>query len=142
MSAAFDTVDHAILLNRLSVSYGLSSSALAWFSTFVTGRTQSVRLGGSVSPKTQVRFGIPQGSVLGPILYVLYTADVAKLVESLWLSVHLYADDTQLYGSCKASGSEELSRYMFSVIDRVNAWMSSNRLRLNQDKTEFIWFGT
>ena len=80
--------------------------------------------------------------MLGPILYVLYTADVAKLVESSGLRVHLYADDTQLYGFCKAMDSTELSQHMFSVIEKVNLWMSSNRLRLNQDKTEFIWFGT
>lgn len=142
VSAAFDTVDHSILLERLSTSYGLSGPAYLWFESYISGRTQSVRLGGTSSHKTTVRFGIPQGSVLGPILYVLYTADIAKIVESLGFRVHLYADDTQVYGSTNASRSVELADHLLLVIDRVKAWMSSNRLRLNPDKTDYIWFGT
>ena len=142
VSAAFDTVDHSILLERLSTSFGLSGQAYAWFDSYISGRSQSVRLGGTSSPRALVRFGIPQGSVLGPILYVLYTADVARIVESFGLKVHLYADDTQIYGSSSVSRSVELSELLLLVIDRVNDWMSSNRLRLNPDKTEFIWFGT
>ena len=120
----------------------LSGQAYAWFDSNISGRSQSVRLGGTSSPRAPVRFGIPQGSVLGPILYVLYTADVARIVESFGLKVHLYADDTQIYGSSSVSRSVELSELLLLVIDRVNDWMSSNRLRLNPDKTEFIWFGT
>ena len=142
VSAAFDTVDHSILLERLSTSFGLSGQAYSWFDSYISGRSQSVRLGSTSSPRTPVRFGIPQGSVLGPILYVLYTADVAKIVESLGLRAHLYADDTQIYGSTSVSRPVELAELLLLVIDRVNNWMSSNRLRLNPDKTEFIWFGT
>ena len=101
-----------------------------------------MRLGGTSSPKTSVCFGIPQGSVLGPVLYVLYTADVARIVESFGLQVHLYADDTQIYGSSSVSRLVELAELLLLVIDRINEWMSSNRLRLNLDKMEFIWFGT
>ena len=125
VKAAFDTVDHSILLERLSTSFGLSGQAHAWFDSYISGRSQSVRLGGTSSPRAPVRFGIPQGSVLGPILYVLYTADVARIVESFGLKVHLYADDTQIYGSSSVSRSVELSE-----------------LLLLPDETEFIWFGT
>ena len=126
----------------MSTSFGLSGQAYAWFDSYVSGRSQSMRLGGTSSPRAPVCFGIPQGSILGPILYVLYTADVARIVESFGLKVHLYADDTQIYGSSSVSRSVELSKLLLLVIDRVNDWMSSNRLRLNPDKTEFIWFGT
>ena len=142
VSAAFDTVDHAILLQRLSQSYGVSGSALDWFRSFVTGRSQTVKLGSTSSPSTLVRFGVPQGSVLGPLLYVLYTADVIKLVQSLNMSVHVYADDTQLYGFAKPSDTADLSSRIISTIEAVSAWMASNRLRLNQDKTQFLWFGS
>ena len=94
VSATFDTVDHSILLDRLSISYGISGSAFDWMQSFIVGRTQTVYYGGSVSRRAQLRSGIVQGSVLGPILYVLYTADVQKLVESFGFGVHLYADDT------------------------------------------------
>ena len=82
---------------------------------------------------------IAQGSVLGPILYVLYTADVQKLVESFGYRVHLYADDTQFHESCKAADAAELAARAMCVIEAVRDWMSSNRLRLNADKTQFIW---
>ena len=88
-------------MNRLSISYGISGSAFDWMQSFIVGRTQTVHYGGSVSRRAQLRSGIAQGSVLGPILYVLYTADVQKLVESFGFRVHLYADDTQFHDSRK-----------------------------------------
>ena len=94
------------------------------------------------SGHAQLRSGIAQGSVLGPILYVLYTADVQKLVESLGFRVHLYADDTQFHDSCKSTDAAVLAARAMRVIEAVKEWMSSNRLRLNADKTQFIWLGT
>ena len=92
ISAAFDTGDHSIMLDRLSISHGLSGSAFDWMQSFIVDRTQTVHYGGSVSRCAQLQSGIAQGSVLGPILYVLYTADVQKLVESFGFRVHLYAE--------------------------------------------------
>ena len=102
-------MDHSILLNRLSISYGISGSAFDWMQSFIV---------------------------------VLYTADVQKLVESFGFRVHHYADDTQFHDSCKSTDAAVLAARAMRVIEAVRDWMSSNRLRLNADKTQFIWLGT
>ena len=142
VSAAFDTVDHAILLDRLSISFGMTGSAFDWIRSFIVGRTQTVHYCGSVSQWAVVRSGVAQRSVLVPLLYVLYTADIQKLVESLGFGVHLYADDTQFHGSCAVSEAVGLASRAVRVVNEIKNWMSSNRLRLNADKTQFIWLGT
>ena len=98
LSAAFDTVDHQILVERQRRTYGLSSRALDWISSYLSGRTQFVRYNGETSQVMPVTSGIPQGTVLGPVLFILYAADVIKLVEDAGFSVHAYADDLQIYG--------------------------------------------
>ena len=75
LSAAFDTVDHATLLKRMEISYGLKGRLLSWFRSYLTGRKQSVQFNYARSLPTLVLFGVPQGSVLGPIIFLLYTAD-------------------------------------------------------------------
>jgi len=108
VSAAFDTVDHRVLLEHLSTSYGLSGLAYTRLES-ITGRAQIIHVGNRHSPPSKVLYGVPQGSVLGPVLYVFYTSDVAKLVEALGLGAHLYADNTQLYDHCPPSSSFELA---------------------------------
>jgi len=108
LSAAFDTVGQSILLRRLQVSYGLDGPVHRWFTSYLKGRTQYVRCGSAPSATKPVLYGVPQGSVLGPILFLLYTADLIQLVESHGLSPHLYADDTQVYSSCQAGESPQL----------------------------------
>ena len=142
VSAAFDTVDHGILLERLSTSYGLSGMAYTWLESYITGREHIIHVGNRHTPPSKVLYGVPQGSVLGPVLYVLYTSDIARLVEALGLGAHLYADDTQLYGHCSHANSYELASRVLRAIDSIHEWMSSNRLSLNTGKTQFIWLGT
>ena len=105
-------------------------------------RSHTIHYGCSVSRRAQLRSGIAQGSVLGPILYVLYTADIQKLVKSFGFGVHLYGDDTQFHDSCKSTDAAELAARAMRVIESVRDWMSVNRLRLNGDKTQFLWLGT
>ena len=105
LSAAFDTVDHHILLKRLNISYGISHSVLGWLTSYLSNRTQFVQLNGSYSKSSVVTCGVPQGSVFGPILFLLYTADLTRLVDAHNLQVYLYADDTQMYGFCDTEDS-------------------------------------
>jgi len=130
LSAAFDTVDHDILLQRLRTSFGIDGVALKWFQSYLTGRTQHDRRDSDRSATVQLICGFPQGSVLGPILFILYTTDLVSVFEQHGLSPHLYAEDSHIYGSCLPS------------VDTVVDWMSSNRLQLNGDKTEFMWLTT
>jgi len=99
LSAAFDTVDHHILLH----SYGITGLVRQWFQSYLVGRHQFVRTGSATSSLARILCGIPQGSVLGSILFLLYTADVLLLIEGHGLYPYLYADDTQVYAgaSCK-----------------------------------------
>jgi len=142
LSAAFDTVDHSILLQRLQTSFGVCDIAHRWFWSYLADRNQYVRRGPSRSSVTYLVCGVPQGSVLGPILFVLYTADLLSLIESYDLSAHLYADDTQVYGSCAPAATDSLSSRVAECTDAIAAWMRSNRLQLNPDKTEVLWCAT
>ena len=107
---------------------------------------QSVIIGERTSSSTSaaafIMCGVPQGSVFGPILFLLYTADLLSLIERRGFIPHLYADDTQILGSCRPSASQDLLTRMSACIDEVAAWMRSNWLQLNTAKTEFLWSTT
>jgi hypothetical protein len=95
-SAAFDVVDHEILLQRLEHCFGLTATVLAWMTSYLSDRTQFVNYNGR-SEITVIQFGVPQGSVLGPLLYVLYTSEIYDIIGGFGLHVHGYADDLQIY---------------------------------------------
>ena len=142
LSAAFDTVDHEVLLKRLRLTFGIDSIAHRWLQSYLSGRHQHVRRGSTRSTIVQLVCGVPQGSVLGPVLFVLYTADLISLIESHGLTPHLYADDTHIYGSCSPPAVNMLSSQISGCIREVADWMKSNRLQLNSDKTEVLWCAT
>ena len=142
LSAAFDTVDHDILLNRLQKSFGLGGGVLSWVASFIRGRAQTVVFGGERSATSRVSSGVPQGSVLGPVLFLLYTADVLQITQRHGLGSHSYADDIQLYCSGKSATEQVMNSRMVACIEEISRWMTRNRLKLNTDKTQFIWHGT
>ena len=139
LSAAFDCVDHDILLNRLDTSYGIRSTSRQWLTAYLSFRTQR-RYNGSASPVEITHFGVPHGSVLGPLLFFLYTADLHLTATRHGFRSHYYADDSQLYISCspdEAQQSRTRERTIKCIAD-IKAFMRSNRLRLNPTKTEFL----
>ena len=96
LSAAFDTIDHTILLDRLNIYYGISELALGWFKSYLSGKTHSVKVGSTLSHSAVLQYGVPQGSVLGPILFSLYTNPISSIIHShSCINYHFYADDIQ-----------------------------------------------
>ncbi len=96
-SAAFDTVDHAILLRKLEKNYFIRDGALEMLRSYLHNRSFSVKVNKTISDERNLIYGVPQGSLLGPLLYILYTKEVEKLVQSYGINIHMYADDCQLY---------------------------------------------
>ena len=142
LSAAFDTIDQDILLKRLETSFGIEGIALKWFKSYMTGRKQTVCVNGTKSESVPLEYGVPQGSVLGPILFSLYTQPIAELVEKNECVYHKFADDTQIGNAGTPSNFDEVRGKIEDCIDEVGMWMSCNRLKLNEDKTEALKIGT
>jgi len=113
--------------------------ALKWFWSYVLGRTQYVRRGVSSSSVVHLLCGVPQGSVLGPILFILY---LVALIARFGLLPHLYADDTQIFGACSPADVDVFLLNVNLCLSAVADWMHSNCLQLNNDKTEFLWCTT
>ena len=139
LSSAFDTIDHTILKERLRTSFCFSDSALEWTESFLSDRTQLVTYGRSCSQPKPITHGVPQGSVLGPLLFIMYTSELTRVVQDYGLNLHMYADDIQIYGSCPPSKKDELTQRMESCLDALSIWFQSNRFQLNHSKTEFMW---
>ena len=142
LSAAFDTIDHDTLLSCLSSRFGFAGSALKWFRSYLQDRFQSVKIGSSLSNLFKLKFGVPQGSVLGPLLFSLYTTPLSQVIRKYTgVRYHFYADDTQLFIHLSPDDSLKSFDRLKSCLNDIQVWMSENKLKLNPDKTEFIVFG-
>ena len=143
LSAAFDTVDHGKLLKILHHEIGITGNALKWFRSFITGRSQLIRIGNAQSETLVMKFGVPQGSVLGPILFNLYIRSLYRTVQNLSFSIHGYADDHQVYKSFNSKNQYPvLVQEIPACFAQINKWMAAHFLQLNPGKTEMIIFGT
>lgn len=140
LSAAFDTVDHHILLNRLRYLVGLSGTVFSWFSSYLTDRYFRVSLDTCSSRTHKISCGVPQGSILGPILFNLYMLPLGDVVRRHGISFHSYADDTQLYIAVSLGDTGPIDALFNCILD-INSWMAENFLQLNQDKTEVLVIG-
>ena len=142
LSAAFDTVDHSILLTRLQNWFGLDGLSLAWFTSYLSSRSQAVSINDSISAFSSLSCGVPQGSVLGPLLFTLYTTPLCSVISKNSLKYHLYADDTQLYISFTPTNSALSLDTLTTTFNDILSWMNLNKLLLNPSKTEFLLIGT
>ena len=133
-SAAFDTIDHSILVHRLHADIGCTDTALQWFSSYLSDRTHYVSLCNHCSAFAPVHSGVPQGSVLGPILFTMYTKPFSAIIDSHSITHHSFADDLQIQMAAPLGRISELLNSMQSCISDVKAWATANMLKLNYNK--------
>ena len=142
LSAAFDSINHNILMNRLSSCFGLTVLALDWISSYLHNRRQFVKIGDACSPLSDITSGVSQGSVLGPILFAFYTSPISAIADAHNVLQQQYADDTQLYISISAKTITQNTCRLESCLSDLHAWFSHNWFALNPSKSEALLLGT
>ena len=133
LSAAFDTVDHAILLRRPETSFGITDAALAWFSSYLFGRSQRVSVNGERSDCYPLPIGVSKGWCLGPLLFSAWASKLFEVIKLYLPNAHAFADDTQLYLSLNPDNflSEAAAVHaMEQCIRATRAWMQADKLKL------------
>ena len=142
LSAAFDTVDHDILLSVLWKRFSITDTVFNWCQSYLNDRTQAFSFANRISSSYIVSCSVPQGSVFGPLEFEAYTEDIVEVLNKHAMRSHLYADDTQLYTSCQPKDIDETRSRLSDCVNDVALWCASRRLKLNTEKTDFIWFGS
>ena len=153
LSAAFDVVDHSLLLDKLKI-YGFEDKEVTWMWSYLTGRRQCVYVDGSLSDPAEIEAGVPQGSILGPLLYIIFTNDLPEVIHN-----HLSNNNTFFNTNCKACGSiccfaddsslsvsgkdsRIINKEIKEKFEEVNQYMAQNKLVLNSDKTHLLVMAT
>lgn len=138
LTKAFDTLDHKIMLTKLKF-YGLGGASLSLLRSYLSNRSQHVELDGTKSDYRSIITGVPQGSILGPLLFTIYINDISRACSSL--DSILYADDTTLLISpSKTMSDAVINRRMNNELISISNWFQANKLSLNIDKTKFMIF--
>ena len=138
LSSAFDTIDHGRLIQRLDSVFGVTGCALSWLKSYLSDRTQATVIGDLHSDPVPLACGVPQGSVLGPVLFITYIQPLARLIDSHPLSHATYADDTQIHCHGPVSTVGALIHDTELCVEQVKTWMAENKLKLNDEKTEAV----
>jgi len=141
LSAAFDTIDHSILLHRLSSWFDFDGTVISRLTSYLSFRSFVVSINSISSAQPPLRQGVPQGSVLGPLLFILYTTPLSSLISYSSLGHYLFANDTQLFISFRAPELSANNLHLQHTIDLVSQWMSTYLISHNQSKTEFLLIG-
>ncbi|KAK2158458.1 hypothetical protein NP493_1799g00015 [Ridgeia piscesae] len=137
LSSAFDTIDHEQLLTLLHDEYGVREMALSWFRANLEDRTHCVQTDSQASATIPLQSGVPQGSVLGPAMFTLYTTPMQRIFKRQGINYHKYANDIQLYASynpAKPGDQVETARRLTDCIGEVRRWMAVRMMKLNDEK--------
>ena len=126
----------------LSLWYGVSGTALSWFSSYLTDRQQRVKIADCLSTSLPTSCGVPQCSVLGPFLFTIYSTPLSSVIQSHSLDHHLHADDTEIYISLATPDTNHSLNQLSDCLQDIFHWMNDSKLKLNTDKTEFLIIGT
>lgn len=141
LSAAFDCVSHEKLLRRLADDFGIDNAVHSWLSSYLSGRSHFVKVDSGVSDTVSVTCGVPQGSVLGPLLFTTYISPIQRVIESFDINHVAYADDLTLYVNLLGDTKSILS-LVCECTKAVSNWFMLNDLLLNSDKSEAVFIGT
>jgi len=142
LSAAFDTVDHQLLCDTMHTSFGVSSQALQWISSYLRPRSQQVIIGSVLSDNFSLEQGVPQGSCLGPVMFTMYSSSIFSVTEKHNKECHGYADDHQLYDAIDPVEVGPAISAMEECVTDIKSWMQAMRLKMNDAKTEYMLIGT
>ena len=141
LSAAFDMIDHSLLYDCVHDWFGLDGTVLFWIKSYLSNRKQKFKIGDSFSEVVIVPFGVPQGSVLGPLLSTLYTSPLSQVISKFNVTHHLNADDTQIYLAVDSRNFDFSMEELTECLKSVQEWMDGVKLKLNPEKNEFIIIG-
>ena len=151
LSSAFDTISHELLLKRLKYRFSIIDTVLLWIESFLTNRTQYVKVSNrdwmTISSKKVLKWGVPQGSVLGPVLFNLFISPLGEISHRHNINFQGYADDSQNYMSFRPQYHNTINqdtsiKNLENCLEDIRAWMSLNFLKWNENKTEFIIVGS
>ena len=138
LSAAFDTINHSLLISKLQKVYNIGGNVIAWIKSYLSQRKFKVLINDTFSDESPLEIGVPQGSILGPLLFILYTEGLQKLTSKYNFSIHLYADDTQIYFQFDPKNSSDYITRLNHCFSEIQSWMRTNYLKMNDSKTEVI----